>query len=97
MLEAAALPENVLTVYDNVVTRGRLMKGESFLVHGGTSGIGSIAIQMAKALGAKVIATARGAEKLAFCRELGADLALDYTEQDFVAETLAATISKAWM
>lgn len=91
LLEAAALPENVLTVHDNVVTRGRLTAGESFLVHGGTSGIGSIAIQMAKALGARVISTARGPEKLAFCRELGADLALDYTEQDFVAETLAAT------
>lgn len=91
LLEAAALPENVLTVYDNVVTRGRLMAGETFLVHGGSSGIGSIAIQMAKALGATVFATARGQEKLDFCRELGADLAFDYTEQDFVAEALSAT------
>jgi NADPH:quinone reductase len=91
LIEAAALPENVLTVYDNVVTRGRLAAGESILVHGGSSGIGSIAIQMAKALGARVLATARGPEKLAFCRELGAERAFDYTGQDFVAETLAAT------
>lgn len=91
LIEAAALPENVLTVYDNVVTRGRLTEGETLLVHGGTSGIGSIAIQMAKAWGARVFTTARGPEKLAFCREIGADLALDYTGQDFTAEVLAAT------
>lgn len=91
LLEAAALPENVLTVYDNVVTRGRLMPGERFLVHGGSSGIGSIAIQMAKAMGAEVIATARGSEKTAFCRDLGADLAIDYASEDFVERTLAET------
>jgi NADPH:quinone reductase len=84
LLEAAALPENVLTVYDNVITRGQLKRGESFLVHGGTSGIGSIAIQMAKAYGAKVFTTARGPEKTAFCRELGADIAIDYASEDFV-------------
>jgi putative PIG3 family NAD(P)H quinone oxidoreductase len=85
LLEAAALPENVLTVHDNMVTRGRLKAGERFLVHGGSSGIGSIAIQMAKALGAQVFATARGADKVAFCRALGADIAIDYAAEDFVA------------
>ncbi len=84
VLEAAALPENVLTVYDNIITRGRLAKGERFLVHGGSSGIGSIAIQMAKAWGASVFTTARGAEKGAFCRELGADHVIDYATEDFV-------------
>ncbi len=97
LLEAAALPENVLTVYDNVVTRGRLAEGETFLVHGGSSGIGSIAIQMARALGAIVFATARGAEKLAFCRELGAHLVWDYTETDFVEAVMARRIRRAWM
>ncbi|MCA0399351.1 MAG: NAD(P)H-quinone oxidoreductase [Proteobacteria bacterium] len=84
LLEAAALPENVLTVYDNMITRGRLASGERFLVHGGASGIGSIAIQMAKAYGATVFATARGADKTAFCRALGADYAIDYASEDFV-------------
>jgi putative PIG3 family NAD(P)H quinone oxidoreductase len=84
LLEAAALPETVFTVYDNVVTRGRLAAGERFLVHGGSSGIGSTAIQIAKALGARVVATAGSAEKCAFCRQLGADLAINYREQDFV-------------
>jgi putative PIG3 family NAD(P)H quinone oxidoreductase len=91
LLEAAALPENVLTVYDNMITRGKLKAGESFLVHGGSSGIGSIAIQMAKAFGGKVFATARGAGKIAFCRELGADIAIDYAAEDFVERVLAET------
>lgn len=91
LLEAAALPENVLTVYDNVITRGRLMPGESFLVHGGSSGIGSIAIQMAKSMGATVLATARGPEKTAFCRKLGADIAIDYAAEDFVERVLIET------
>ena len=91
LAEAAALPENVLTVHDNIITRGRLKAGETFLVHGGSSGIGSIAIQLAAAIGARVIATARGAEKNAFCRELGAVLAIDYAEADFVAAALDAT------
>lgn len=91
LLEAAALPENVLTVYDNVITRGGLKAGEIFLVHGGSSGIGSIAIQMAKAMGAKVFSTARGPEKVAFCRKLGADLAIDYASEDFVERILAET------
>lgn len=91
LLEAAALPENVLTVYDNVITRGRLAKGETFLVHGGSSGIGSIAIQMAKAWGAKVITTARGADKGQFCHDLGADVVIDYAREDFVERVLAET------
>jgi NADPH2:quinone reductase len=84
MLEAAALPENALTVYDNIITRGRLAAGEDFLVHGGSSGIGSIAIQMAKAWGARVFTSARGADKGAFCRDLGADVVIDYATEDFV-------------
>ena len=91
LLEAAALPENVLTVYDNIITRGRLARGETFLVHGGSSGIGSIAIQMAKAWGARVLTSARGEEKGVFCRELGADVVIDYGGQDFVDVVLEAT------
>lgn len=91
LVEAAALPENVFTVYDNVFTRGRLTAGETLLVHGGSSGIGSIAIQMATALGATVIATAGSEEKCAFCRELGASFAINYRSEDFVAAVKAAT------
>lgn len=94
LVEAAALPENVLTVYDNVVTRGRLAAGESFLVHGGTSGIGSIAIQLAKALGARIFATARGPEKADFCRSFGADCAIDYAAADFVEVIKAETAGR---
>lgn len=85
MVQAAALPETVFTVWTNVVERAGLSAGESFLVHGGTSGIGTIAIQVAKALGATVFATAGGADKVAACRDLGADHAIDYKTQDFVA------------
>ncbi len=84
--EAAGLPETFFTVYDNVFTRGRLKASETFLVHGGSSGIGTVAIQLAKLLGARVIATAGSAEKCAFCRTLGADLAINYKTQDFVEE-----------
>lgn len=91
LLHAAAMPENVLTVYDNLITRGRMMAGETVLIHGGASGIGSIAIQMAKAWGCTVIATARGAEKGAFCTKLGADHVIDYSVADFVAITLDVT------
>lgn len=94
MLEAAALPENVLTVYDNIITRGRLTEGETFLVHGGSSGIGSIAIQMAKAWGATVFTTANGTEKGAFCTKLGADCVIDYAQADFVDVVLAKTGKK---
>jgi len=86
VIEAAGLPETFFTVFDNVFTRGRLASGETFLVHGGSSGIGSTAIQLAKQFGAKVIATASSAEKCAFCRALGADFAIDYKRQDFVEE-----------
>ncbi len=85
--EAAAIPETYFTVWTNVFDRGGLKLGETFLVHGGTSGIGVTAIQLAKAFGAKVIATVGSAEKATACLELGADFAINYREQDFVAET----------
>ena len=81
--EAAGLPETVFTVYANVFEHGALKAGETLLLHGATSGIGVTAIQMAKAAGAKVIATGRGAEKAAAARALGADVAVDVTAQDF--------------
>ena len=89
--EAAALPETAFTVWGNLFERGRLAAGETVLVHGGTSGIGTMAIQLAKALGATVIATARGDDKCAACRGLGADVAIDYAATDFVAAAMAAT------
>jgi NADPH:quinone reductase len=89
MLEAAALPETAMTVWTNVFERGALKSGEHFLVHGGASGIGTIAIQMAKAHGAVVFATAGGAEKAALCAKLGADHAIDYKENDFVERVRA--------
>ena len=91
LLEAAGLPENVFTVYDNVITRGRLTKGETILVHGGSSGIGYTAIQLAKHVGARVFATAGSAEKCDFCLSMGADAAIDYRNQDFVAEVKTLT------
>lgn len=87
--EAAGLPETVFTVYANVFEHGGLKAGETFLVHGATSGIGVTAIQMAKAAGAKVIATGRGADKAAQALELGADVAVDVTADDFQAVVLA--------
>lgn len=83
--EAAGLPETLFTVWTNVVERGRLQAGERFLVHGGSSGIGTTAIQLAKARGATVFATAGSAEKCRACLDLGADVAIDYREQDFAA------------
>jgi len=91
LVEAGGVPETYFTVYDNVFTRGRLKAGETFLVHGGSSGIGSTAIQLAKQAGATVYATAGSAEKCAFCRELGADEAIDYRAQDFVEEVRRLT------
>ncbi|RMF07976.1 MAG: NAD(P)H-quinone oxidoreductase [Alphaproteobacteria bacterium] len=88
LVEAAALPETFFTVWSNVFDRGRLRPGESFLVHGGTSGIGTTAIQLAHALGATVFATAGSAEKCARCRDLGAAFAINYREEDF-AEIIA--------
>jgi NADPH2:quinone reductase len=91
LVAAAGLPEAFFTVFDNVFTRGRLVAGETFLVHGGSSGIGSTAIQLAKHAGAKVIATAGSPEKCAFCIALGADLAIDYKARDFAEEVKAFT------
>jgi putative PIG3 family NAD(P)H quinone oxidoreductase len=82
--EAAALPETYFTVWHNVFDRGALKAGETLLVHGGTSGIGTTAIQLATALGASVIATAGSAEKCALCMKLGAARAVNYREEDFV-------------
>ena len=90
-IEAASLPETFFTVYSNVFDRGALKAGETFLVQGGTSGIGVTAIQMAKALGAKVIATAGSDEKCKACLDLGADHAINYKTQDFVQEVLQIT------
>lgn len=84
LIEAAGLPETHFTVYSTVIERGRLKAGETFLVHGGSSGIGSTAIQIAKHHGARVFATAGSAEKCEFCRDLGADAAINYREADFV-------------
>ena len=84
-VQAAGLPETVFTVYANVFEHGALKAGQTLLVHGATSGIGVTAIQMAKAVGAKVIATGRGADKKAAALELGADIAVDATAEDFAA------------
>ena len=94
LVDAGGVPENYFTVFDNVVTRGRLMKGERFLVHGGSSGIGSTAIQIAHELGAEVFATAGSEKKCAFCRTLDADHAIDYRAEDFVAKIKALTGKK---
>jgi NADPH2:quinone reductase len=83
--EAACLPETCFTVWSNVVMRGGLKAGERFLVHGGTSGIGTTAIQIARALGARVFTTAGSDEKCAVCTDLGAEKALNYKNDDFVA------------
>jgi putative PIG3 family NAD(P)H quinone oxidoreductase len=86
LVEAAGLPEVVCTVWSNVFMLADLQEGESFLVHGGSSGIGTIAIQLAKARGARVLCTAGSEEKLQRCRELGADIAINYRTEDFVKE-----------
>lgn len=90
-IRAAALPETFFTVWSNVFDRGRLAAGESFLVHGGTSGIGTVAIQLAKAFGARVFATAGSEEKCEACRKLGAEIAVNYRSDDFVSVLKAAT------
>ncbi len=84
-VHAAAIPETYFTVWTNVFERGRLAAGESLLVHGGSSGIGTTAIQLARALGARVFATAGSAEKCAACERLGADRGINYRSEDFVA------------
>jgi len=91
MVRAAAIPETFFTVWTNVFDRGRLKAGESFLVHGGSSGIGTTAIQLAHSFGARVFATAGDAEKCAACKRLGADLAIDYRREDFVDVLTKAT------
>lgn len=87
--DAACLPETCFTVWSNVFMRGGLRAGERFLVHGGTSGIGTTAIQIATALGARVFATAGSDEKCQICRDLGAEIAINYRTGDFVAALLA--------
>ncbi|HEX2554793.1 MAG TPA: NAD(P)H-quinone oxidoreductase [Microvirga sp.] len=94
MAEAAAVPETYFTVWTNVFERGRLQSGEAFLVHGGTSGIGTTAIQLAKAFGAKVIATAGSPDKCDACLTLGADLAINYREADFVQGVKSVTAGR---
>ena len=90
-LEAASLPENFFTVWNNVFDRGRLKRGEKVLIHGGSSGIGLTAIQLAKQYDATVIATVGSDDKAAYCRSLGADHTINYRTQDFVAEVARIT------
>lgn len=94
MAEAGAVPETFFTVWHNVFERGALKSGETLLVHGGSSGIGTTAIQLAKNFGARVIVTAGSGDKCDACRKLGADVAINYKTEDFVAATKAATDGK---
>ena len=94
MVEAAALPETLFTCWTNLIDGGHLKAGETVLIHGGSSGIGTTAIQLAKALGATVYATASSAEKCDSCRKLGADLAINYKSEDFVAAIKQATAKR---
>ena len=91
LIESAALPETVCTVYSTVLAGARLAKGETLLVHGGGSGIGTTAIQLGKHAGATVAVTAGSREKLDACRELGADILINYREDDFVERLMEAT------
>lgn len=93
-IQAAALPETYFTVWSNIFDRARLQPGETLLVHGGSSGIGSTTIQLAKVFGANVIVTAGSEEKCQFCTKLGADLAINYQQQDFVEQINAYTKGK---
>ena len=94
MTEAAAIPETFFTVWSNVFERGALKSGETFLVHGGSSGIGTTAIQLARARGARVFCTVGNAEKQAACQKLGAERAINYKDEDFVESIKAATGKK---
>jgi NADPH2:quinone reductase len=94
VVSAAGMPETFFTVWTNVFERGRLRAGESFLVHGGASGIGTTAIQMARAFGARVFATAGTDEKCNACEQLGAERAINYNTHDFVAALLRLTDGK---
>jgi putative PIG3 family NAD(P)H quinone oxidoreductase len=89
--EAGAIPETLMTVWHNVFERGALKPGETLLIHGGSSGIGTMAIQLAKAFGSKVIVTVGSKDKAEACRKLGADRAINYKTEDFVAEVKTAT------
>jgi putative PIG3 family NAD(P)H quinone oxidoreductase len=89
--DAAALPEVVSTVWSNVFMTANLLPGQTFLVHGGSSGIGTMAIQLAREVGARVAVTAGSTDKLEACRQLGAEILVNYREQDFVEEVRAAT------
>jgi NADPH2:quinone reductase len=91
MIEAGATPETLMTVWHNVFERGALQSGETLLIHGGSSGIGTMAIQLAKAFGSKVIVTVGSKEKADACTRLGADRAINYKTEDFVAEVKTAT------
>ena len=93
-IEAAAIPETYFTVWANVFVRGGLKSGETLLLHGGTSGIGTTAIALAKAFGARVVATAGSDEKAKQCERLGADLGVNHRKDDFVALTLQATAGR---
>jgi NADPH2:quinone reductase len=93
-IQAAALPETFFTVWSNIFDRAHLRPGETLLVHGGTSGIGTAAIQLSKAFGAKVIVTAGSKAKCDFCLQLGADAAINYKEQDFVEEIKQLTVNR---
>ena len=94
VIDAAAVPETTLTVWHNVFERGGLKEGETLLVHGGSSGIGTTAIQLAKQFGAKVFVTAGSEDKCEACRKLGADLAINYKTEDFVAKVKDVTGGK---
>ena len=94
LMEAGALPEAVCTAWTNLVDTGRLRAGEWALVHGGSGGVGTVAVQLAKALGARVIATAGGQERAERVLELGADVVVDHRSQDFVAEVRRATAGR---
>jgi NADPH2:quinone reductase len=94
LIDAAAVPETTLTVWHNVFERGGLKEGETLLVHGGSSGIGTTAIQLAKQFGAKVFVTAGSEDKCEACRKLGADLAINYKTEDFVAKVKDGTGGK---
>jgi putative PIG3 family NAD(P)H quinone oxidoreductase len=91
LIEAAALPETFMTVWTNVFDRARLKRGETILVHGGSSGIGTTAIMLGKAFGARVLATAGSEEKCQACRKLGADQAINYRREDFAERVLQLT------
>lgn len=92
--EASGIPENYFTVWTNVFDRGQLQKGETILIHGGSSGIGTTAIQLCHQFGARIISTAGNDEKCGVCKSLGADHAINYKTQDFEAETKAITGGK---